>query len=190
MTNKKVIKNRLNEYKKQLLFIKENISNKDVLKKYINESKDVPTQHQISIAKKTLKMNDVGANIMGGMSKSEARACLKKNGYSDEQIKKLEENKQSLKEYLNFQEDSLIPQHETGDKIIDREISRMPQPKFKDLMDKMRLLSIDAIKELSNNANSPEYEFFKTVLDKCDKLLKQKEETVDVDNSIQESKKS
>jgi hypothetical protein len=52
----------------------------------------VADKHMTAIAKKTLKMNDVGANIMGGMTKEEARAHLKKVGYSDESIKKLEEN--------------------------------------------------------------------------------------------------
>jgi len=35
-------------------------------------------KHQIAIAKKTLKMNDVGVLIMGGMTKEEARAILRK----------------------------------------------------------------------------------------------------------------
>lgn len=34
--------------------------------------------HQIKIAKSTLKMSDAGANIMGGMTKEEAREILKK----------------------------------------------------------------------------------------------------------------
>jgi hypothetical protein len=36
-------------------------------------------KHQIAIAKKTLKMSDVGARIMGGMTKDEAREILKKH---------------------------------------------------------------------------------------------------------------
>lgn len=36
--------------------------------------------HQITIAKKTLKMNDVGILIMGGMNKQEAREILKRHG--------------------------------------------------------------------------------------------------------------
>jgi hypothetical protein len=35
-------------------------------------------KHQIAIAKKTLKMSDVGASIMGGMTKDEARKILEK----------------------------------------------------------------------------------------------------------------
>ena len=51
----------------------------------------VPEQHQLKIAKSTLKMSDVGAFIMGGMTKDEARAFLRKIGYSDKAITKLEE---------------------------------------------------------------------------------------------------
>jgi hypothetical protein len=35
-------------------------------------------RHQIKIAKSTLKMNDVGVTIMGGMTKEEARRILRK----------------------------------------------------------------------------------------------------------------
>lgn len=51
----------------------------------------VPEKHQLAIAKKTLKMSDAGANIMGGMNKKEAVDFLKKIGYSDKQIKKMSE---------------------------------------------------------------------------------------------------
>ena len=40
----------------------------------------VPEKHQIKIAKDTLKMSDVGAMIMGGMTKPEAKEILKKHG--------------------------------------------------------------------------------------------------------------
>jgi hypothetical protein len=33
-------------------------------------------QHQVKIAKDTVKMNDVGVMVMGGMSKDEARRIL------------------------------------------------------------------------------------------------------------------
>jgi hypothetical protein len=39
---------------------------------------DVFMEHQIKIAKATLKMNDVGVAVMGGMSKDEAREILRK----------------------------------------------------------------------------------------------------------------
>ena len=38
----------------------------------------VPEQHQLKIAKDTLKMSDVGARIMGGPTKEEAREIIKK----------------------------------------------------------------------------------------------------------------
>ena len=37
-------------------------------------------QHQVKIAKDTLKMNDVGVLVMGGMSKAEAREILRIEG--------------------------------------------------------------------------------------------------------------
>lgn len=36
----------------------------------------VPEVHQLKIAKATLKMSDVGAAIMGGMTKAEAREVI------------------------------------------------------------------------------------------------------------------
>ena len=42
--------------------------------------KSVFEKHQIAIAKKTLTYSDVGAKIMGGMTKDEAREILKKHG--------------------------------------------------------------------------------------------------------------
>ena len=50
----------------------------------------VPQKHQKNIALKTLKMSDVGAVIMGGMTKAEARVCLAGIGYSKQQISKIE----------------------------------------------------------------------------------------------------
>jgi len=43
----------------------------------------VSVQHSIKIARKTLRMNDVMANIMGGMNKKEARELLKKYGLKE-----------------------------------------------------------------------------------------------------------
>jgi hypothetical protein len=54
----------------------------------------VPEKHQLNIAKKTLKMSDAGANVMGGMNKKEAREFLKKIGYTDKEIAKMEESTQ------------------------------------------------------------------------------------------------
>lgn len=50
----------------------------------------VPEQHQKKIALATLRMSDVGASIMGGMSKAEARAFLERIGYSAAKITALE----------------------------------------------------------------------------------------------------
>lgn len=36
----------------------------------------VPDKHQLRIARATLKLSDAGARIMGGMTKTEARAVI------------------------------------------------------------------------------------------------------------------
>ena len=61
----------------------------NLIDKYLIEL-TVPQQHQLKIAKKTLKMNDVGVMVMGGMSKQEARDFLKSIGWSEQKIKKAE----------------------------------------------------------------------------------------------------
>lgn len=38
----------------------------------------VPEKHQLKIARATLKMNDVGAMIMGGPTKAEAKEIIKR----------------------------------------------------------------------------------------------------------------
>jgi hypothetical protein len=38
----------------------------------------VPEKHQLRIARKTLKLSDVGAMILGGMTKEEARTIILK----------------------------------------------------------------------------------------------------------------
>ena len=45
-----------------------------------NQSKNlsVPQQHQLRIARSTLKMSDQGAKIMGGMTKEEARQVIER----------------------------------------------------------------------------------------------------------------
>lgn len=55
----------------------------------------VPDQHRIKIAKKTLRLSEIGARILGGMDHGEARRVLKEFGYSDAAIKRLE-NPESL----------------------------------------------------------------------------------------------
>ena len=50
----------------------------------------VPERHQLAIAKSTLRYSDLGALIMGGMSKEEARAFLKRIGWAAARIAQLE----------------------------------------------------------------------------------------------------
>lgn len=38
----------------------------------------VPERHQLAIARKTLRMSDIGAAIMGGPSKAEAREIIRR----------------------------------------------------------------------------------------------------------------
>ncbi|MFA7455766.1 MAG: hypothetical protein WCZ10_15025, partial [Desulfobulbaceae bacterium] len=47
--------------------------------------------HRVKIAKRTLRLSDVEAKIMGGMTKDEARAVLRKAGWSDAKIKAWED---------------------------------------------------------------------------------------------------
>jgi thermostable 8-oxoguanine DNA glycosylase len=74
-------------------------------KKIMGEAKklSVPEKHQLKIAKKTLKMSDAGANIMGGMTKKEAIDFLKKIGYTDKQIKKMSEETEEQTEIRTIQ---------------------------------------------------------------------------------------
>lgn len=44
--------------------------------KWVRKYLSVPEQHQLKIARKTLTYSDVGARIMGGMTKAEARAVI------------------------------------------------------------------------------------------------------------------
>jgi hypothetical protein len=64
------------------------------------KSLSVPERHQKNIAIKTLKMNDVMARIMGGMSKDEAREFLKSIGYTDAQVRKLEASQTSRRAFV------------------------------------------------------------------------------------------
>lgn len=51
----------------------------------------VPEKHRKEVCIKTLKMNDVFANIMGGPTKEESRQFLRSIGYTEREIRKLEE---------------------------------------------------------------------------------------------------
>jgi hypothetical protein len=46
--------------------------------KFVRRYLSVPEQHQLKIARKTLTYSDVGARIMGGMTKAEARQVILK----------------------------------------------------------------------------------------------------------------
>lgn len=59
-------------------------------------SRNVFDKHQIRIAQDTLRMSDVGANIMGGMTKDEARDILARAGWSQDRIRKLEARKKQV----------------------------------------------------------------------------------------------
>jgi hypothetical protein len=45
--------------------------------------KDVFSHHQLKIARQTLRLTDLGAEILGGMTKEEARLILRKHGGKD-----------------------------------------------------------------------------------------------------------
>ena len=53
---------------------------------------DVAKKHQLAIAKKTLRLSEVGARIMGGMNHAEARKVLADVGWSQRRIAKYEAN--------------------------------------------------------------------------------------------------
>ena len=46
--------------------------------KFVRRYLSVPEQHQLKVARKTLTYSDVGAKIMGGPTKAEARLIIKK----------------------------------------------------------------------------------------------------------------
>ena len=51
--------------------------------------RDVPREHQLKIALKTLTMSDAGAAVMGGMSKKEAVNFLRSMcGYSNDDLRR------------------------------------------------------------------------------------------------------
>lgn len=45
----------------------------------------VPEQHQLRIARRTLKLSDVGARILGGMTKEEAREIIRRLSQKEKQ---------------------------------------------------------------------------------------------------------
>jgi len=61
-----------------------------IAEELVGREMNVFDYHQKKIAISTLKMSDAGANIMGGMTKDEARNFLRKIGYSEQQIARIE----------------------------------------------------------------------------------------------------
>ena len=47
---------------------------------------DVFTENQTKIARRTLRLSDVGAAMLGGMTKDEARDFLRRQGWSEARI--------------------------------------------------------------------------------------------------------
>lgn len=104
---------------------------------------DTFTKHQIKIAKSTLKMSDSGARIMGGMTKDEARAILRKNGYSDQAIRSMEESEITLNKELKIGNVII----EKGDIIeVIKESTPTPQ-EVADALDGVSLMSARSILE-------------------------------------------
>lgn len=60
----------------------------------------VPQTHALAIARKTVKMNDVMAKVMGGMSKKDAHEFLLKNGTAAE--------KDAAKKFLGMKEEAEV----------------------------------------------------------------------------------
>jgi hypothetical protein len=54
--------------------------------KQIKKELNIFDKHQLKIAKNTLKLSDIGAKIMGGMTREEAKEVIKRleGGRSDE----------------------------------------------------------------------------------------------------------
>jgi hypothetical protein len=89
----------------QHIEILKSVGKKHLIKESMN---DVADKHKTKIAKDTLKMTDAGALVMGGMSKDEARAHLKKVGHSDEAISKMEESIEELDEHITKEGDKWV----------------------------------------------------------------------------------
>ncbi len=81
---------------------------KKKVSKILGESRDVVKGHQMKIARDTLKMNDVFARVMGGMTKKQAAEFLMKNGNSkDKREAKLQLQREHLGEAKDENEKEL-----------------------------------------------------------------------------------
>lgn len=72
---------------------------------------DVFHRHQTLIAKKTLRMHDAAVGVMGGMNKEEARAHLRKMGWT---VKQVHDHEHSLNEDSMDSTDQLREEQEHG----------------------------------------------------------------------------
>ena len=80
-------------------------------------------KHQLKIAKRTLQMSDVGAKIMGGMTKEEARAHIKR-------ITGSAAKEESIEEQRNYNGDltgDMMQWEQDGDGMPDRPTKRLFQ---------------------------------------------------------------
>lgn len=77
---------------------------REISKKFsgtVSEGRDVFKGHQMKIARDTLKMNDVFARVMGGMTKKQAAEFLLKNGNSkDKKEAKLQLQREQINEVV------------------------------------------------------------------------------------------
>ena len=58
------------------------------LKKHLS----IPERHQLKIARDTLKLSDIGARIMGGMTKKEAKEIINNLGRTENVNQKTTDN--------------------------------------------------------------------------------------------------
>lgn len=95
------------------------ISFADFTNESIKKEKEIGKQdaalwHQIQVAKKTLKYSDIGATIMGGMTKDEARELLKKHGIKfNENVEDLKNNNSDMSDTLKLFGDFINENKET-----------------------------------------------------------------------------
>jgi hypothetical protein len=109
----------------------------------IKEDLDVPERHQYKRAKKTLRLSDEGAHIMGGMTKEQARVFLKKQGWSDKRIADLEESKEmsSNEVLMDAIESYVSDNHEVNFKDIQKKFGKEAEEIVNKLVDMKRLSS-------------------------------------------------
>lgn len=146
----------------------------------MREAGSVFDKHQIKIAKDTLKMSSAGSMIMGGMSKDQAREVLRKAGYSDRQIAKMEESQViEIKEEVSIvQEDGSKIILEKGDKV---EVINEASDLFRDC----KMWFSKMIHTISPNGAG--YAFMENLLEAISRF--NPEETEEIVNGIEDSLK-